>query len=422
MKRIVCLLLVLSVLLSNQYSITTLAKNDLNNEKEVNILKEKWDEKELKYPMNLKSDKWDSFDFTEVLEICNPDKSVLADKETADLMNLMLNYPFLVDLLVFESPDAAIQYYDNTSTVFKEICNRPDYVETLINAYKEIKIDYKLMKEVSDYDFANLTSEQEKELGFILIDSNYIQELFLQMLLASEIMTMDKKEYKNIGTLIEQRYKDKKLAELDKVLTTKTFFYDQLLHYTKEIPSELLPKEIIKDIEKSDSNLSGWSEYGWSAGFNNATYLVGTYSKYGVSSLAYSLVSGELQGFEQESIVRSIQYAHPNWVIVAGPTKKYNCHAYAWVSTSASTNYWINDPSAYANTFRIRSTYGKAYSGDNIIIYQGMSAVHSLDTASSGTSSSQIMTRSKLGQNGVFIAPLNEMMTLYSGITYTVYY
>ena len=28
-------------------------------------------------------------------------------------------------------------------------------------------------------------------------------------------------------------------------------------------------------------------------------------------------------------------------------TTNYNCHSYAWYSTSSSNTYWMNDPSAY---------------------------------------------------------------------------
>ncbi|MEY4928160.1 MAG: hypothetical protein RI894_2598, partial [Bacteroidota bacterium] len=41
------------------------------------------------------------------------------------------------------------------------------------------------------------------------------------------------------------------------------------------------------------------------------------------------------------------QQQYPNATFVSTSTTKYNCHSYAWNSTSTSNNYWVNDPSPY---------------------------------------------------------------------------
>lgn len=38
---------------------------------------------------------------------------------------------------------------------------------------------------------------------------------------------------------------------------------------------------------------------------------------------------------------------YPGSSIVRNPSPQYNCHSYAWYSTSSNNTYWMNDPSAY---------------------------------------------------------------------------
>lgn len=38
---------------------------------------------------------------------------------------------------------------------------------------------------------------------------------------------------------------------------------------------------------------------------------------------------------------------YPSATIVGDPSPEYNCHSYAWYSTSASNPYWMDDPTAY---------------------------------------------------------------------------
>lgn len=64
-------------------------------------------------------------------------------------------------------------------------------------------------------------------------------------------------------------------------------------------------------------------------------------------SSAYE-VFDEWSSEEKASLAESTAEQFPNAVLVGQPTKKYNCHAYAWYIVDGGSNVWMNQPiSAY---------------------------------------------------------------------------
>lgn len=73
-----------------------------------------------------------------------------------------------------------------------------------------------------------------------------------------------------------------------------------------------------------------------------------------------------------------VKKQYPSVTIISGISPKYNCHSYAWHSTSTSNRYWINNPSTYitdgsykkASVYKLNSKLIYTYSGD--IIHSGI--------------------------------------------------
>lgn len=80
----------------------------------------------------------------------------------------------------------------------------------------------------------------------------------------------------------------------------------------------------------------------------------------------------------------------------------YNCHSYAWYSTSSSNPYWMNDPSAYITDGSYEEGYAVrnarvTYSQGNSIIHSG---IVSTAASSSGTANDAVI-KSKWGVAGL---------------------
>lgn len=58
-----------------------------------------------------------------------------------------------------------------------------------------------------------------------------------------------------------------------------------------------------------------------------------------------------LEVTESEAIAnhKAVKNQYPSVSIISGINPKYNCHSYAWHSTSTSNIYWIDNPSPYIN-------------------------------------------------------------------------
>ena len=100
-----------------------------------------------------------------------------------------------------------------------------------------------------------------------------------------------------------------------------------------------------------------------------------------------------------------LRKVYPNAVAITIPNPKYNCHSYAWYSTSTTNSYWFDDPSAYMRDGSYTShlapkTGDKAYwnNGSHSGIVYGVG---------SGTQNPVTIT-SKWGYKGVFRHASND--------------
>lgn len=81
-------------------------------------------------------------------------------------------------------------------------------------------------------------------------------------------------------------------------------------------------------------------------GYSYTTSSVTTPNGTSVSTLKYS---GELTNEDFDMAVEYQEEYYPDLTVLRDPTIKYNCHSYAWYSTSTSNTHWMPYPSAYIN-------------------------------------------------------------------------
>lgn len=106
--------------------------------------------------------------------------------------------------------------------------------------------------------------------------------------------------------------------------------------------------------------------------------------------------------------------AYPNAVEVSGINPAYNCHSYAWYSTSTSNNCWINNPTPYMTdgSYTRKTSAVVGYK----VGWPGTSANPSVPAHSAivySVSGGTVKYISKWGYNGVFIHSLSDCP--YSG-------
>lgn len=115
---------------------------------------------------------------------------------------------------------------------------------------------------------------------------------------------------------------------------------------------------------------------------------------------------------------------------IASGTCKYNCHSYAWYSTSTSNKYWIDDPSAYmtdgsytrvfngsissaTNNYSISTNDRVYYAGTHTALFKG--------TPASGQPVATQTCYSKWGRLGVFSHSMSNVPSSY-GLSVTIWH
>lgn len=111
--------------------------------------------------------------------------------------------------------------------------------------------------------------------------------------------------------------------------------------YTTEI---LLSSDVFESVEYELTILTVYPIYGT------------VYTPNGTSVSVF-----ELEEYSQsylDDIEEYVEDTYPNATYVSPATRKYNCHSYAWYSSSTSNTWWMNDPSAYMSD----GSYTRVYS------------------------------------------------------------
>lgn len=135
--------------------------------------------------------------------------------------------------------------------------------------------------------------------------------------------------------------------------------------------------------------------------FTNMMYqMTGVYYEYNASTAA--------------AICDDYLESYPSAELLRASTPKYNCHSYAWYSTSSTNPYWMNDPSAYIED----ESYTETDVARNVkVTYydrtEDVPYVHSGIVSSVGAANS-ITVKSKWGAFGLFSHDIDDCP--YSGI------
>lgn len=143
---------------------------------------------------------------------------------------------------------------------------------------------------------------------------------------------------------------------------------------------------------------------------------------------AYKWKSGNYTTAECAEIKKSVEKDYSAKELRSATTK-YNCHSYAWYSTSSSNKYWINSPLQYINsaTFLKKQTSGfnSLPSGikkeDRAVYRSGNTITHSAIVNSTSSSSSYL--KSKWGSWGLYTHSIKKCpyYSKYSSVSISYY-
>lgn len=381
------------------------------------------------YPLTPADSAWVNLSYFEQLAVCDMPMDILSNCSTEELADLVLEYPFLSDILAFDNVDLAIKHLINTSNICEEFFSRDNITDLLIERYGGMNIDYEKLFGKSN--------------AMAIVDSGYIKEMFLQTYFAYAINSLTDTQAQEISKIIGEKYEAKKGICDD--FATSLLIYDWIQVKNGAIPQYLVPENI--ELDSNGKLLTMGNEAGTGSNQSRATsgftssgstvklgnggiYTVGTYTLYGETADCYKYYSNDFTKDEAAALNNNFDKLHSSWVRVYSCTRKYNCHSYTWISSSSSNLYWLNNPDVFAGSDEFEcignSINGTLSSGNKIIIVAAIPsddgfgnytyAIHSANVLSSNGS-----TESKLGSYGVYTVPADELRSFYGGFYYNIY-
>lgn len=231
-----------------------------------------------------------SEDGDEKLSLCQMDENDLLEMSTSELVATCYTFPLAYDVFLSNDEKYGTEFYIDHFNGLKELCKRSDGLQELIRLYSSV----------------------DPGQGHPQLSEAYIERLLLADSFYSKLSFEDATL---LSDVIAEKIKRRKEA------TYPLISQCRILELSIRLNNNGFP---------SANKINQVS-------MPNRSYYTSVYTPFGQSVDAY-VESDEWSPQEINDIAAYITSTYSN-VTIAGPaSKKYNCHAYAWMG---ATNYWI---------------------------------------------------------------------------------
>lgn len=194
------------------------------------VTEEDWKNTEVgEYPFTPDSPEWQTMSYTDSSAACNMPESFAKSLSTEDLTEYALNYPFLLDVLAYESYTNWLNHLEN-SGVFKELFARPDCIPTLLNAY-------------INTNYGDSVTGNSDDMN------TYTKLMFLELYFGINYSELAAEEVETFVTELGRKYDAK--PDYYKEFTGTTAFFSALHETMYSIPKKAIPDNM-RDLEIFD--------------------------------------------------------------------------------------------------------------------------------------------------------------------------
>lgn len=308
LKGIIIVFIIITSILFNYYIVFA---HDTTNDITISDFEKNKIKCEYKFPIDTSDKKeWSNLEsHDEMLDVCEIPDTILKDMSTDELINIVLDYPLLIDILAYDSWNDGLEALSQDFNGIRELLNREDGAEKLLNAYCK--------SEITD-------SESQTDLDEVLTIE------FMEAALSQEeiIEQFDEKQLDQLSDEAEEKYTKK--CENKMYKTFEGSIYENM--YENGTLDEIDADCVFQKSNNSEL----------------CSYQIIIYTKKGKPVLAY-LMDETLTKEQINSINKKYKKAYPKATFVSNSTSKYNCHSYAWYKTSTKNSTWINSPKAFIN-------------------------------------------------------------------------
>lgn len=127
------------------------------------------------------------------------------------------------------------------------------------------------------------------------------------------------------------------------------------------------------------------------------------------NTVTATIYDSDMSEEAKKRCIEEAKASNPNATLLSSPTWRYNCHSYAWYSTSSTSNiYWINNPQPYINDPHcVEVSRSQAGPSTLVVYYEGNTILHS--AVIEHVSGSQILCFSKWGSWGLYSHAIDDV-------------
>lgn len=354
------------------------------------------------YPIDVRSAEWSQLSYSEAAAACNMPMEYAKSLTTEELVDYAINYPFIMDIFAFDSIENGMNNLENKSAVFKELFSRSDRFEELLAEYLNMEIDYMELTETDD-----------------ICETKYDSELFIEAYFGLNYGLLSEAQAEKFVEAYGNKYSNMNSECQESTLST--LFLEAIDEKQEMIPASAVPESVAEKLVDFDdaSDTSSMLTYLTSCSVCGASLSSTSITVNGKTVYCYKWLSGGLTSGEVAQYDKYIANYHSSFSKVRSASSKYNCHSYAWYSTSTSNVYWIDDPSPiYSNIFywtEWKIPMRNLKSGDRITFWSNSSLLHSAIV------NSPTQCTSKLGHYGVYKTTISEMKSFYGASSTQAY-
>ena len=173
------------------------------------------------YPITPDSPEWKTMSSSDAYAACNMPKEYAESLSSDDLSKYVGNYPFLGDIMMFNSLEDGINTLKEKSIVIGELFSRPDCNAALLKEYTDMSCDYKILEEQND-----------------MSSSGYMEQIFLEAYFGIHYSNLSDEEIDTFLEEYEQKYMER--PEDVKDFSTATMFYDCIRDSMGYVPEDIV--------------------------------------------------------------------------------------------------------------------------------------------------------------------------------------
>lgn len=296
-KQLLNLILAGGLLLGN-VPVYGMENENLDGTYQASYTVQEWESgNQIYYPVTSDDASWKEFQtHDDMIKACNLPNVLMDSSSTDTLVGLMLDYPLLGDLFLYDDIGTGIEVMISESNILSEIINRDDGAEKLLLAYERLDLE---------------SNEKSKEIDK---NNSMIQDVFLEGILAKEEV------------------------------------FTKLTSEEKSSLNKAVNKNV--EIKENSSDYDGYTYVFYNEYENEQTETYGIARDTSATvktpkGTSVSVIKRTYSATESSEAYNYTVKNYPNATIISGATTNYNCHSYAWYSQSTSNKYWMNNPGAY---------------------------------------------------------------------------